>query len=225
MSNWAGILLEPARLVMAQITQFLVNVLLVIIILIIGWVVSCLVKAVVTKGLKGVKLDELSEHIELDSLLKKGGITHTFSELIGVICYWLLLLVAFVIAINAVGLTIAAELLNKIVLYVPNVISAVFVLILGMFVATLLRNIIQTAASNAGLSQGTLLSKIVEVVVIVFAVFVGLEQLNIGVSITELTLGIILGSLGLGSALAFGLGCKDIAGKFVAELIEKMKSK
>ena len=53
----------------------------------------------------------------------------------------------------------------------------------------------------------------------------GLEQLKIGISLTGITLAIILGSLGLGCALAFGLGCKDIAGKFVSELIEKSKKK
>lgn len=224
MSEWAGVLFEPARQILAQVTQFLVNALLVIIILIIGWVISRLVKSAVTKALKQVKLDELSQHIELDSLLKKGGIPYCFSELIGVITYWLLLLVTLMIAINAIGLTIAANLLIRIVLYVPNVIAAIFILIMGMFIATLLRNVIKTASSNAGLSQGAVLSKIVEVIVIVFAVFIGLEQLNIGVHITELTLGIILGSIGLAVGLAFGLGCKDIAGKFISGLIEKIKS-
>jgi len=129
------------------------------------------------------------------------------------------------VAINAVGLTIAADLLNKVVLYIPNVIAAIFILVLGMFVATLMRNIVQTAANNAGLSQSKLLSKVVEVVIVGFAVIVGLEQLNIGIRITELTLAIILGSLGLGLALAFGLGCKDIAGRSVNDLMEKLKSK
>jgi putative Mn2+ efflux pump MntP len=129
------------------------------------------------------------------------------------------------VAINAMGLTVAADLLRQIVAYIPNVIAAIFILILGMFVATLLRNIVQTAANNAGLSQSRLLSKIVEAIVIVFAVFVALEQLNIGVKITELTLSIILGCIGLGVALAFGLGCKDAAGRYVNELIEKLKKK
>lgn len=129
------------------------------------------------------------------------------------------------VAINAVGLYVAADLLNKVVLYVPNVIAAIFILILGMFVATVLRNIVLTAANNAGLSQTKLLSKVVETIVIAFSIFVALEQLHIGIRITELTLSIILGAVGLGFALAFGLGCRDIAGKFVGELIEKMKSK
>jgi len=225
MSSWQVVLLEPARTVLAQIGQFLVNILLVIIILIIGWVIAKVIKTVITKGLRAIKLDELSDRIELETLLEKGGIGYSLSELIGLICYWLAILVTFMVAINAVGLTIAADLLNKIVLYIPNVVAAVFILILGMFAATILKNLVVTAANNAGLSQGKLLGKAAEIIVIAFAIFVGLEQLRIGIQITQLTISIVLCSIGFGLAIAFGLGCKDLAGKFMAEFIEKMKKK
>jgi hypothetical protein len=225
MSSWQIVLLEPARTVLGQIGQFMVNILLVLIVLLIGWIISKIVKAVVTKVLRAVKVDELSDRIELDGLLEKGGISYSLSELVGVICYWLALLVTFMVAINSVGLTVAADLLKKVVLYIPNIIGALFILVLGMFVATLLRNIVQTAANNAGLSQTKLLAKVVEIVVIAFSVFVALEQLKIGIRITELTLSIVLGSVGLGLALAFGLGCKDIAGRYVGDTLEKLKKK
>ncbi len=225
MSSWQVVLLEPARTVLAQIGQFLVNILLVIVILIIGWLISKLIKVFVTKGLRSIKLDELSDRIELETMLEKGGIGYSLSELIGLVCYWLAILVTFMVAINAVGLTIAADLLNRVVLYVPNVIAAVFILILGMFAATILKNIVVTAANNSGVSQGKLLGKIAEIVIIAFAVFVGLEQLKIGIRITQLTISIALGSIGLGLAIAFGLGCKDIVGKIVADFLDKINKK
>ena len=225
MTSWQIVLLEPARTVLAQIGQFVVNILLVLIILIIGWLISKLIRAIVTIGLRAIKLDELSDRIELEALLEKGGISYSLSELLGIICYWLALLVTFMVAINSIGLTVAADLLNKVVLYIPNVIAAIFILILGMFAATILRNIVLTAANNAGLSQGKILGKVVEIVIVIFAIFVALEQLNIGILITQVTLSIILGSLGLGLALAFGLGCKELAGRSVADFIDKMKKK
>ncbi|MCU0652496.1 MAG: hypothetical protein MUC39_06120 [Candidatus Omnitrophica bacterium] len=225
MSNWQGILLEPARVVLMQIGQFVVNILLVIVILIIGWVISKLIKTLVTKALQLVQLDKIADRIELDDLLVKGGIKYSLSELIGVICYWLALLVTFVVAVNAMGLTVAADLLNKIVLYIPNIIATIFILILGIFVSKLLSSIVQTAANNAGLAQGTVLSKVVEIVTIIFVIAIALEQLNIGSRIIELTISILLASLGLGLALSFGLGCKEIAGKAVAEFVEKLKKK
>jgi hypothetical protein len=202
-----------------------VNILLVLIILLIGWTLSKLIKTLVVKGLRTLKLDQLSDRIELDSLLAKGGIDYSLSELLGVICYWLGLLVTFVVAINAIGLTIAADLLNRVILYVPNVIAAIFILIAGMFVATIMRNIVQTTSINAGIAQDKLLGKLVEVIVLIFTLAIVLEQLNIGAKLIELTISILLASLGLGIALAFGLGCKDIAARFVSELIEKVKTR
>jgi len=219
------VLLEPAKIILSQVSQFLMTVLLVLIILIIGWIISGVVKSVVTKLLKTIKLDGLAERIELDTLLAKGGMTYTVSELIGVIFYWIGILVTFVVAMNAIGLPVAAELLNKVILYVPNIIVAIFILILGMFLATMLKNIVQTAAANTGVSQSPLLAKIVETVVIVFVVMIALDQLGINTKVIEDNLKIIIAALGLGLALAFGLGCKDLAGKYVAELIEKVKSK
>jgi hypothetical protein len=221
MSNWQMVLLEPAKVVSSQIVQFLLNVILVVIILIIGWMIAKLIKSVVTRVLIAVKLDQLSDRVELNNLLAKGGIQYSLSELIGVVAYWLTLLVTFVIAINAIGLTVAADLLNKVILYVPNIIAAVFILILGMFAAAVLKNIVQAGAINAGISQSNLLGKVVEVIVIVFSIAIALEQLNIGARVIELAIAIILGSLGLAVALAFGLGCKDIASRHVSEFIEK----
>ncbi|MBL7131003.1 MAG: hypothetical protein ISS45_06355 [Candidatus Omnitrophica bacterium] len=225
MSDWQGVLVEPAKVMLAEIGRFLMNLLMVILILIIGWIISKGIKMLVIKLLKTLKVDDLSERIELDNILAKGGIQYTLTELIGVVFYWVGLLVTFVVAINAVGLTIAADLLNQIILYVPNVIAAIFILISAMFVATILRNIVKAAANNIGLSQANVLSKIVEVVIMVFAIAIALQQLGIGSRIIELTISIILGALGLSLALAFGLGCRDIAGKATQDFLDKLKKK
>jgi hypothetical protein len=200
-----------------------VNVVGVIVILIAGWLISKGIKTLVTRVLKTLKSDQLSESIGLENLLEKGGIASSFSELMGAICYWLALLVTIVVAINAVGLTVAATMLNNVVLYIPNVLAAIFILVLGMFIATFLKNLVQAAAINAGLSQAKLLAKTAEVVVMVFAIIIALEQLNIGAKIIELAISIVLGAIALAVAIAFGLGCKDIAGKAISDLIQKLK--
>jgi hypothetical protein len=225
MEEFKLLLVEPAKIVIAQIGQFFGNVLLVLFILLIGWLIGKLIKVMVTKLLKSIKVDDLSERIELDDLLSKGGIPYTLAELIGIVFYWLTLLITFVMAINALGLTFANDLLNRVVLYIPVIIAGVFILILGMFAATMLRNIVLTAATNAGLSQAKILAKLVEVAVVVFAVLISFEQLGIAPRLIELIVSIILASFGLAFALAFGFGCQDIAKKFLNDTIDKLKSK
>jgi hypothetical protein len=225
MGDWGTVFMEPAKAIIYNIGDFLGKFIMVLLILLVGWLIAKVVKSVVTRSLKSVKLDQLSEKIALHNMLAKGGIKHTVSELVGMICYWLIMLVAFVIAINSINLLIAAELLNRIILYIPNIIAAIFILVLGMFFATLLKNTVNTAATNAGLTQAGFLSSLVEIVVIVFTLMIALEQLNIGARIIELMISIILASFGLGCALAFGLGCRDQAGRFAADLAEKMKAR
>lgn len=222
---WEGLILGPGKAALVQIGNFFLRLGLIIVILIVGWVIAKIVRAIIVRILKAVRLDALSQRARLDELLRKGGVRYTVSELLGAICYWLLVLVALVVAVNAVGLTAAADLLNRIILYIPNVIAAIFILVLGAALARALGNVVQAASANAGISQSKFLATFVEVVIIIFALAITLEQLNIGKTIIGLAVNIILASLGLGFALAIGLGCKDIVGKAVSEWIEKLKSK
>jgi hypothetical protein len=98
-----------------------------------------------------------------------------------------------------------------------------------MFLATVLGNIIKTAALNAGIEQAPLLNKITQGIVIAFAIAISLEQLKIATltihSTISIIIAVVLGSMGLGLALAFGLGCKDIVSRYVSDFLDKVKSK
>jgi hypothetical protein len=221
--------LEPAKEILVKMGSIALGVLEVVVILIIGWVIAKTIKGIIVKILKTIKIDTLSERINLNNLLLKGGITATLSEIIGTVCYWIMILVAFLVAVNAIGLTQSAALLEKIILYIPHVVAAIFILIIGLFFATFLNNVVKTAANNAGIAQSPLLGKTVQIIVIAFAVAVSLEQLKIATltinSTISIIIAVVLGSLGLGLALAFGLGCKDIVAKYVEEFIENIRSK
>ncbi len=220
--KWA--LLVPAQQVLAQVGMFIANLFLVIFLLLVGWLVSqFIVKVGVTRILQILPVDKFSKQIELDKILAKGGIDASLSTLAGEICYWISILTTFVVAFNAIGLSVAAELLQRMVLYVPNVVSAIFIIIVGMFASVILKNIINTAAGNSGISQAHFLSRLTEIVVTVFTVAIAMEQLQIGARIVELTISIVLASLGLGFALAFGLGSKDLVGKYVEDFFKKLK--
>lgn len=223
METWDSLVIAPAKAVLEQAGIFLGSLLLVIIILIIGWILARLIRYGAIKILNTLKVDDLSKRVELESLMTKGGISITLSELIGGICYWIILLMTFVVALNAAGLTIAADLLQQITLFIPKIISAIFVLIAGMFLSVIVRNLIKAAATNAGIDQANFLSKIAEVVIMIFAIVMALEQIGIGTSIIQMAISITLASLGLGFALAFGLGCKDLVGKATADFLEKFK--
>ena len=134
--DWNAILMEPVRQMLVRVGGFLPTLIGVLVILIVGWIIAGILKNVAVKVLKLIQLDTASERSGLGDLLRRGGIGLSLSELIGVLIYWLIMLLVFMTALNALGMTIAAQLLDKVILYIPNVIAAVFILALGIFFAS-----------------------------------------------------------------------------------------
>jgi hypothetical protein len=182
-------------------------------------------KNVVTKLLKVIQFDTASEKSGLSDVLRRGGIKNTLSELIGGLIYWIVMLLVFMAALNALGMTVVASLLDKVILYIPNVIASIFIVSLGIFFASVIGTIVMTACSNAGIKQAKLLSQITKTVIVIFAVIMTMEQLNIATTVLTTTVNIVLGAVGLALAIAIGLGSKDIAGRLMSELVDKLKGK
>ncbi len=223
--DWSNVVMEPVTAMLARVAGFLPILLGVLVILIAGWIIAGLLKNLVVKVLKLIQLDTASEKSGLGDVLRRGGIRQTLSELIGVLIYWLVMLLVFMTALNALGMTVAASLLDKVILYIPNVIAAVFILALGIFFSSMLGTVVRTASSNAGITQAKFLGQLTQVVIMIFAAIITLEQLNIASSVLNLAINIILASMGLALAIAFGLGSKDAAGKLMDDFIGKLKGK
>lgn len=223
--NWQMTVVEPIENMWDRVIGFLPTFLSVLIIFIIGWVVASLIQKVVTRFLKLARLDTVSEKIGIANILTKGDINYTLSEIIGVLIYWLLMLVVVLTAVNALHLDVAALLLNQVILYIPNVIASVFILVLGIFFASVIANTVRTAAANAGVSQARSLGQFSQIIIIIFTVVEALKQLRVDVSVIELLITAILFALSLGVGLAIGLGCKDMAARHVTQLLDSFKSK
>ena len=223
--NWNMIVMAPVKEILTRVAGFLPILMGVFVILIVGWIIAGVLKNVVVKLLKLIQLDTASEKSGLGDILRRGGIRHTVSELIGVLIYWLVMLLVFMTSLNALGMTVAASLLDKVIMYIPNVIAAVFILSLGIFFSSMIGTVVRTASSNSGITQAKLLGQLTQVVIMIFAVVITLEQLNIASSILNLAINIIIASIGLAFAIAVGLGSKDIAGKMIQDIVNNVKSK
>lgn len=224
--DWSAIIIQPAQVILNKAIIYAYEGLGILVILILGWFIAKTVESLVTRFLKVAQLDTIADKAGITKILVKGEIKRTLSELIGALVYWIIILIAVVAAINVLDLSVAAGLLNSIIAYIPNVIAAIFVLAAGMFVATLAASGINAVAINSGISNGQLLAKIAQTVIVVLAVIMALEQLKIAMTIMNLIIPIILGSIGLALGLAFGLGGKDAAAKMIKDTVDKVgKSK
>lgn len=216
---------EPVEAVWMQMAGFLPTLLSVVFILAFGWILATLAQRYLTRALKLARMDAISERVGIANALSKGDINYTLSEIIGVVIYWFLILIFALAAVNTLQLTVAAELLNQVILYLPNVVASIFILVLGIFFSSILGNTVRTAAANAGMQQSRLLGQISQSVIVVFAVVEALKQLRIDTSVIEMLIIAVLAAVALGVGLAIGLGCKDLAGRYVAQFIDSFKAR
>ncbi len=217
------LIIMPLRNAVNQLSTSVPVILGALLILLIGGVIAKLLEQAIVRVLKMITLDKIADRVQLSAIILKGGIRRKLSELIGAIIYWIVILAFVMTALNALNLTVAAELFQKIVGFLPNVIASVFILTVGVFAAAFLATTVRTAASNSGIGQAHLLGQAVQTVVVVFTIVAALQQLHIQF-VGEVFL-VILGGISLGCAIAFGLGCKDVAGRWVSSFIEQLQSR
>lgn len=222
------IILSTWSQVWGNLAVYLSKIIIALIVFIIGIIIAKIIEKVIVQVLKVARFDVLSEKAGIASILAKGEIKHTLSELLGIVIYWLLALVVVIITLNLVSPTpeaMAGSFLDEAVKYAGRVVLSIFVLVLGLFFAALIGSIVRTTASNAGVAAAKNLGQISQIVIIVITALTVLPMLGVRTVILDMAVTVALASTGLALGLAFGLGSKDIAGKLMSEIVDKWKRK
>jgi hypothetical protein len=202
---------------MRGIGDALPNILAAIVILIVGWIIAKALKAGTGRLLKVVRFSALTERAGIDAFLAKGAVKQSASDVISVLVYWLVMLIVLVTAVNALGLAIASQLLNEMLLYIPNVIVAVIVVAVGLYAADFIAALVRTAVANAGIAEAGLVAALSRWALIIFAFAIALNQLRIGQEIVSYGFLIIFGAAALAAALAVGLGARELVSGYLSE--------
>jgi hypothetical protein len=216
--EWENLIVEPVREMLTKIMAYLPVLLGALIILIVGWIVAKIIRSIVNGMLKVIRFDALADKAGISEVLRKGDVKVTARQVVSGLVYWLVIIMVLVMTANALGLPKASDILSNLFAYVPKVIAALLVLVVAMFLASFVSGIVRIAAGNAKLPKPQLLAGISRWAIIIFAVTIALTQLGIAPLLVGATFNIILGGIVLALALAFGLGGKDAAARYLEEL-------
>jgi hypothetical protein len=219
--EWGNLIVEPVRQMLTRIMAYLPVLLGALVILIVGWIVAKAIRRLVDWLLKAIRFDALADKAGISEILRKGDLEISAREVISSIVYWLIIIMVLVMTVDALGLPKSSDVLSSLFAYVPKVIAALLVLVVAMFLASFVSGIVRTAAGNANLPKPQVLAGISRWAIIIFAVTISLEQLGIAPLLVSATFNIILGGIVLALALAFGLGGKEAAAKYLEELKQK----
>ena len=205
-----------------DVLAYLPSVLIAFLVLIVGWIIAGSLKVVIESIFAKLKVNDALDKAGVDTLAQKAGYKLKAGVFVGTLVKWFVILVFFVAALEILNLDQVTIFFRDVVLgYLPKVIVSVLILLVSTIVANVASASVVAGARAAEIKTAELLGTVTRYSILVFAVLAVLSQLNIAAELVNtLFMGIVFaGSLAIG--LAFGLGGKEAASKYIAEMTGK----
>ena len=214
------LILSSINDVFLTVAPLILNLIISLILILVAFLIAKGLEMLVVYVLKAVLLDKGLQSLGFNQLLTKGEIKKTPSELLGALVYWVVIFTLVTGVMLSLGPSNSKDLLNTVVTYSVSVFAAVFILALSILLSVIIAGLVVAIANNVGLSNSKTLAKIAQYGVTIFGFLKALEVFGISSGIIVASFSVIVGAVGLAFAIAFGLGCKDIAADFVTGLFK-----
>lgn len=208
---WAGVVMYVPKI----ITAFIIFVL--------GWVIGAILGKVIAQIIKALKIERVFENTEVVDTFNRAGFQFSVGGFIGGLVKWFIVVVFLVASFDILGLSQVNEFLKNVVLeFIPNVIVAVFVLVAGALLADAVQRIVTGGAKAARIHSAQFFGSMARWAIWIFAVLIALSQIGIAREFMQtLFLGVVV-MFALAGGLAFGLGGKEAAARFLEKIRHDM---
>jgi small-conductance mechanosensitive channel len=224
-TEWSDAMFTSLAAAMALLFSAIPKIIGFMLILVVGWFVASLIEKGLAVVLRSIRFNYMAERAGLADFVEKMGMNTDAAGMIGLVVKWFVRLIALVVAFDALGLPAVSEVLRQLLLWLPNVVVALVVLVIGGLAARALSNVVRGAAGEADLSNANFLAKVASVVVWAFAIVVAVNQLGIATELVNTLFMAIVGALALGVGLAFGLGGRETAAEILRKWYAKAQEK
>ncbi len=220
LKNWSDVLAQSFRDLWLGVAHFIPNLVVAIIIFIAGWIVGSLLGRVVSQITKSLKVDNALRSAGAESLLNRAGFRLNSGRFLGGLVKWFIIVVFLVASFDVLGLSQVNDFLQQVVLlYLPQVIVAVLILLVAALIADAMQSVVKGSAKAAEVKSANFLGNVTKWSIWTFAVLMALYQLGVAAAFVQTLFTGFVVALSLATGLAFGLGGKDTATK----ILEKMK--
>lgn len=213
---WREILIHSGSELGATISGFLPQLVAALAILLVGWLIGRAIEIATGRILRRVGLDRAAARLEVADLLAQSDIHLAVSQIVSKAVFWVVMLTAFLSAVETLGLTAVTATIDRLIAYIPNLIGAGLIALLGVLGARVVASIVRSAAVAAQIQSAARMGVAVQWVVIVLVAIVAAEQLGIATEILIAPLTAILGAISLSAGLAIALGARPIVTHILA---------
>jgi hypothetical protein len=214
-TSWGEAVMTSLAAALAMFLAAIPRVIGFLVILIIGWLIAGLLASAVANLLRVVRFNNLAERSGFTDFVRNMGLTTDASGVLANIVKWFVRLIVLVVAFDALGLPAVSQVLQQFLMWIPNLIVAMIVLIIGGLAANALSRLLRGATAQAEFGNPDLLGNIARVAVWAFATVVAVNQIGIATTLVNTLFMGLVGALALALGLAFGLGGRDTAAQIV----------
>jgi hypothetical protein len=186
-----------------------------LVIWIVGWIIASALAGAVAAILRAVRFNDLAERSGLSGFIQNMGMRTDAAGMIATLAKWFVRLIVLVVAFDALGLPAVSQVLQQLLLWLPNLVVALIVLVIAGLAANALSSLVRGATAEAGLGSPELLANIAKVAVWAFAIVVAVNQIGIARELVNTLFMATVGALALALGLSFGLGGRDTAAEIV----------
>ena len=223
LEQWLDVTVGSLQNLWSTVLNFLPALLGAIVILLIGLIVAAILERIVERIFFYLKIDDLFRKAEIDRYFERANIKLNVGHFMGKLVYWFVVIGFLLAASDILNFTAFSSFLQSVLNFIPNVAIATLIMLATLVAGHFLRSLVSTSVSGAGLHYSRALGMIAWWAVFLFGFIAALSELGINVAIlNNLILGLIA-MMALAGGLAFGLGGKDFASKFLANLGEHMR--
>ena len=220
-TDWGQAIITSVAAALALLLAAIPKVIGFAIILIVGWIIASALSAAVAAILRTVKFNDLAQRSGLSSFVQRMGVHTDAAGFLAMLVKWFVRLIVLVTAFDALGLPAVSQVLQQILLWLPNLVVALVVLVIAGLAANALASVVRGATAESGLGNPELLATIARVAVWAFAIVIAVNQIGVATTIVNTLFMATVGAVALAVALAFGLGGRDTAGEIVRTWYER----
>lgn len=221
LQTWSEVLAQSFQDLWLGVVNFVPNLVVAVIIFIAGWVVGSLLGRVVSQIVKSLKVDNALRSAGSEAILNRAGFRLNSGRFLGGLVKWFVIVVFLVASFDVLGLSQVNDFLQQVVLlYLPQVIVAVLILLVAALIADAMQSVVTGSAKAADVKSANFLGSVTKWAIWVFAILMALYQLGVAAAFVQTLFTGFVVALSLATGLAFGLGGKDSAAR-VLDRMEK----
>ncbi len=222
LQTWGDATTNALQVVWQNVIVSLPNILLALILFFVGWIIAVVAQKVVVQIFKALKVDDLLEKLGAGDAFSHAGLKVDTGKWVGFLVKWFFIFVALLAASDVLQLQAVTAFFKDVVLYIPDIVVAAIILIVGIWFAGFLQKLVMASISASKIKMASFVGIVIKWAVIVFAFFTALEHVRIASTILQMLIMGFIAMLAIAGGLAFGLGGRDAAARFIGKIKDEI---